>query len=63
MPSVDQLVSFQLKNLRQTFLKLYLLRKTTIDLFNDYLENLIDSYIIYFLPIKRHLFGRELPFP
>ena len=42
MPSVDQLMSFQLTNLRQTLLKLYLLRKTNIGLLNDYLKNLID---------------------
>ena len=52
MPSVDQLISFQLTNLPQTLLNLYLLRKTYIDLLNDYLENLIDSYIIYLHPIK-----------
>ena len=57
MPSVDQLISFQLTNHRQTLLKLYLLRKVNIDLLNDYLENLIDSYIIYLRPIERHLFG------
>ena len=62
MPSVDQLISIQLTNLRQTLLKLYLLRKTNIDLLNNYLENLIDSYIIYLHLIKRHLFGHELPF-
>ena len=45
MPSVDQLISFQLTNHRQTTLKLYLLRKTNIDLLSYYLENLIDSYI------------------
>ena len=45
MSSVDQLVSFQLTNLRQTLLKFYLLRKTMIDLLNDYLQNLVDSYI------------------
>ena len=57
MPSVDQLISFQLTNHRQTLLKLYLLRKVNIDLLNDYLENLIDSYIIYLGPIERHLFS------
>ena len=62
MPSVDQLISFQLTNLRQTLLKFYLLRKTSIDLLNDYLKNLIESYIIYLHPLKRHLFGHELPF-
>ena len=62
MPSVDQLISFQLTNLRQTLLKLYLLGKTNIDLLNDYLENLTDSYIIYLHLIKRHLFGHELRF-
>ena len=62
MRYVDQLILFQLTNLRQTLLKLYLLRKTNTDLLNDYLENLIDSYIIYLHPIKRHLFGHELPF-
>ena len=62
MRYVDQLILFQLTILRQTLLKLYLLRKTNIDLLNDYLENLIDSYIIYLHPIKRHLFGHELPF-
>ena len=62
MPSVDQLISFQLTNLRQTLLKLYLLRQTNIDLLNDYLKNLIDSYIIYLHLIKMHLFGHELPF-
>ena len=62
MPSVDQLISFQLTNLRQTHLKFYQLRKTNIDLLNDYLENLIDSYLIYLHPIKIHLFGHELPF-
>ena len=62
MPSVDQLITFQLTNLRQTYLKLYQLRKTNIDLLNDYLENLIDSYIIYLHPLKRHLFGHEFPF-
>ena len=43
MHSVDQLISFQLTSLRQTLLKLYLLRKTNIDLLNDYLENQIDN--------------------
>ena len=62
MPSVDQLISFQQTNLRQILLKLYLFRKTNIDLLNDYLENLIDTYMIYLYPIKRHLFGHELPF-
>ena len=62
MPSVDQLISFQLKNLRQSLLKLYLLRKTKADLLNDYLENMIDSYLIYLLTKKRDLFGHELPF-
>ena len=62
MPSVDQLISFQLTNLRQILLKFYLLRKTSIDLLNDYLKNLIESYIIYLHPLKRHLFGHELPF-
>ena len=62
MPSVDQLISFELTNLRQTLLKFYLLRKTSIDLLNDYLENLIDSYIIYLHPTKKYLFGHELPF-
>ena len=62
MPSVDQLMLFQLTNLRQTLLKPYMLRKTNIDLLNDYLENLIDSYLIYLHPIKIHLFGHELPF-
>ena len=62
MPSVDQLILFQLTNLCQTFLKLYLLRKTNIELLNDYLENLTDSYIIYLHLIKRHLLGHELPF-
>ena len=62
MPSVDQLISFELTNLRQTLLKFYLLRKTSIDLLNDYLKNLIESYIIYLHPLKRHLFGHELPF-
>ena len=62
MPSVDQLISFQLTNLRQTLLKFYQLRKTNIDLLNDYLENLIDSYLIYLRLIKIHLFGHELPF-
>ena len=62
MPSVDQLISFQLTNFCQTVLKLYLLKKTNIDLLNGYLENLIDSYIIYLHLIKRHLFGHELPF-
>ena len=37
-------------------------RKTNIDLLNDYLENLIDSYLIYLHPIKIHLFGHELTF-
>ena len=45
MPSADQLISFQLTNLRQNLLNLYLVRKAKIDLFNDYLENLIDSYV------------------
>ena len=62
MPSVDPLISFELTNLRQTLLKLYRLRKTNIDLLNDYLQNLIDSYVTYLHPIKRHLFGHELPF-
>ena len=62
MPSVDQLISFQLTNLRQILLKFYLLRKTSIDLLNDYLKNLIESYITYLHPLKRHLFGHELPF-
>ena len=61
MPSVDQLISFQLTNLRQTLLQIYLLRKTNIDLLNVYFENPTDSYIIYLHPIKRHLFGHELP--
>ena len=42
--------------------KLYLLKKTNIYLFNDYLKNLIDSCIIYLHLIERHLFGHELPF-
>ena len=62
MPSVDQVISFQSTNLRQTLLILYLLRKTNIDLLNDYLEHLIDSYIMYLHLIKRHLFGHQLPF-
>ena len=62
MPSVDQLISIQLRNHGQTILKLYLLRKTDIDLLNDYLENLIDSYIIYLHPKERLLFSHELPF-
>ena len=62
MPSVDQLISFQLKNLCQAILKVYLLRKTNIDLLNDYLKKLIDIYIIYLHPIKRHLLGHGLPF-
>ena len=62
MPSVDELISFQLTDLRETFLKFYLLRNTNIDLLNDYLENLIDSYMIYLHPIKRHLLGPELSF-
>ena len=62
MPSVDQLISFQLKNLGQSLLKLYLLRKTKADLLNDYLENMIDSYLIYLHTKKRDLFGHELPF-
>ena len=45
MPSVYQLISFQFTNLGQTLLKRYLSRKTNINLLNDYLENLIDSYI------------------
>ena len=49
MPSVDQLISVQLTNLRQTHLKFHLLRKTNIDLLNDCPENLIDSYIIYLI--------------
>ena len=57
MPFVNQLISFQLLNRHQTLLKLKLLRKTNIDLLNDYLENLIDSYIIYLRPIERHLFS------
>ena len=59
MLSVDQLISFHLTNLRQALLKLYLLRKTNIDLLNDYLENLIDSYMIYLHPIERYSFGHE----
>ena len=62
MFSLDQLISFQSTNLCQTLLKLYLLRKINIDLFNDYLENLIDNYIIYLHLIKKQLFGHELPF-
>ena len=62
LPSVDQLIPFQLTNHRKTLLKLYLLRKIDIDLLNHYLENLIDSYIIYLYPIERHLLGHELPF-
>ena len=61
MSSVDQLISFQLTNLHQTLLKLYLLQKTNIDFLNNYLENLNDSYICVHL-IGRHLFGHELPF-
>ena len=46
MPSADQLISFQLTNLRQNLLNLYLVvRKANIDLFNDYLINLIDIYV------------------
>ena len=59
MFSVDQLISFQLTYLRQPLLKLYLLRKTNIDLLNDYLENLIDGRVVYLHPIERHLFGHE----
>ena len=62
MPSVDQLILLQLTNHRQTLSKHYLLRKTNIDLLNDYHENLIDSYILYLHLIERHLFGQELPF-
>ena len=62
MPSVDQLISFQLTNLCQNLLKLYLLRKTDIDLLNHYLENHIDSYIIYLHQIRKHLYGHELSF-
>ena len=62
MPSVDELILFQLTDLRETFLKFYLLRNTNIDLLNDYLENLIDSYMIYLHPTKRHLLGPELSF-
>ena len=62
MPSGDQLISFQLTNHRQTLLKLHLLRKTNIDLLSNYLKNLIDSYIIYLHPIKRHWFGQKLRF-
>ena len=61
MSSVDQLISFQLRNLRQILLKFYLLRKANIDLLNDYLENLIDSYIIYLHPIKINLFWSLIP--
>ena len=61
MPSVDQLISFQLTKLRQTLLKFYLLRVfLNIDLLNDYLKNLIDSYIPS--SDKKSLFGHELPF-
>ena len=62
MPSVDQLISFQLINHCETLLKLCLLRKANIDLLHDYLKNLIDSYMIYLHLIERHLFGHELPF-
>ena len=62
MSSVDKLISFQLIDLRETLLKLYLLRNRNIDLLNDYLENLIDNYIICLYSIERHLFGHELPF-
>ena len=42
MSSVDQLISSQLTN-HQTLLKLYQLRKTNIDLKNNYLRILNDS--------------------
>ena len=61
MPSVDQLISFRLTNFRQKLLKLYL-PKANIDLLNDYLENLIDIYIICLHPRARYLLGHELPF-
>ena len=61
MPAVDQLISFKLTNLRETLLKLYMLKKTNMDLLKDYLENLIYSYIIYLHQIERHLLGHELP--
>ena len=62
MASEDQLISCQLNNPRQTLLKLYLLKKINTDLLNDYLENLIDSYVIYLHPIEKHFFDHELPF-
>ena len=62
MPSVDQFISFQLTNHCKTLLKLHLLRKTNVDLYNDYIKNLIDSYIINFHLIERHLLGHEFPF-
>ena len=61
MPSVYKLILFQLTDLCQIRLKLYQLRETNKDLLNDCLENLIDSYIIYLHPIKRHLLSHELP--
>ena len=60
--SVDQLISFQLTKLRQTLLKLQLSRKTNIDLLNEYLENLTDSYTVCLCPREINLFGHELAF-
>ena len=38
MPSVDQLIKFQLAKLHLALLKRYLLRKKNINLLNDYLK-------------------------
>ena len=38
MPSVDQLIKFHLAKLHQALLKRYQLRKTNINLLNDYLK-------------------------
>ena len=56
MPSVDQLIKFQLAKLHQALLKCYLLRKTNINLLNDYLKTR------YLYPKESHLFSHELHF-
>ena len=56
MPSVDQLIKFQLAKLHQALLKCCLLRKTNINLLNDYLKTW------YLYPKESNLFGHELHF-
>ena len=49
-------IKFHLAKLHQALLKRYQLRKTNINLLNDYLKTW------YLYPKESHLFGHELPF-